>query len=220
MKKQLTIMLPDFNLIIIIFILIFSASCSKDPKNPGNNPKTNSKIIYTDVSPDSIIIKYGARSKYKLDLNNDGIADFIIGYSYIQNRCGGEGAANRMIEYIDTSIGGKNQVLGEYGADTLNNSFVIDANGRWFTNFDLYLVASENSRGTCPWGTDHFGPWFNVTDKYLGLKFIKDGSTYYGWARLTSAGTSLTDFSGYFITLKDYAYNSIPNQAILAGQTK
>ena len=47
--------------------------------------------------------------------------------------------------------------------------------------------------------------------KFLGLRFESAGSTYYGWARLSipSNGTSFT--------LKDYAYNSVPGEGILAG---
>jgi hypothetical protein len=47
---------------------------------------------------------------------------------------------------------------------------------------------------------------------YLALKLRKDLDIYYGWARLHIAD------SGKSITIFEYAYNSIPNQPILAGE--
>jgi hypothetical protein len=57
------------------------------------------------------------------------------------------------------------------------------------------------------------GLWNNVTDKYLALKIQVSGSIYYGWVRLNVGN------GGYPITIKDYAYYSIPDSGIVAGQT-
>jgi hypothetical protein len=65
-------------------------------------------------------------------------------------------------------------------------------------------------------GTYAFGPWVSVTKRYLGLKFQIDGKTHYGWARLNVQvqGNNIT------ATLTGYAYESIPNKRIRAGQTR
>jgi hypothetical protein len=65
-------------------------------------------------------------------------------------------------------------------------------------------------------GASGYGPWFNVTNRYLGLKFKIKGKTHYGWARLTVRGT----FGSIVATLTGYAYETIPNKAIIAGATK
>ena len=58
------------------------------------------------------------------------------------------------------------------------------------------------------------GPWFNITNRYLGLKFTIKGKTHYGWARLTvGRGLALP------ATLTGYAYETIPDKAIVAGKT-
>ena len=77
MKKQITKKLSAFISIIVTSILIFNGSCSKDIKSPdsGNTITCASKIVYTDVNPDSVILKSEIDS-FKLDLNNDGITDF------------------------------------------------------------------------------------------------------------------------------------------------
>jgi hypothetical protein len=51
-------------------------------------------------------------------------------------------------------------------------------------------------------------------DGYIGLKLKKAGLIYYGWTRLS---VSVSSTSASF-TIKDYAYNSVPNQPILAGE--
>jgi Secretion system C-terminal sorting domain len=49
------------------------------------------------------------------------------------------------------------------------------------------------------------GYWLSGSDLYLGLRFTNNNNIYYAWARI--AGT----------TLKAYAYNSVANQFISAG---
>jgi len=46
---------------------------------------------------------------------------------------------------------------------------------------------------------------------FLGLRFDSAGNTFYGWAR------SSIPHNGTSFTLKDYAYNSVPDDGILAG---
>jgi hypothetical protein len=58
------------------------------------------------------------------------------------------------------------------------------------------------------------GKWLNVQNHYLGLQFSINGQTHYGWARFT-----VTLKSGIVGTLTGYAYETIPNKRILAGQT-
>ena len=65
-------------------------------------------------------------------------------------------------------------------------------------------------------GASGYGPWFNVTNRYLGLKFKIKGKTHYGWARLTVTGT----FGSIVATLTGYAYETIPNKAIISGATR
>lgn len=64
--------------------------------------------------------------------------------------------------------------------------------------------------------TNVFGPWPNVKDRYLGVRFQIKGKTHYGWARL-SVKVSKTAITA---TLTGYAYETIPNKPIIAGKTK
>jgi hypothetical protein len=57
------------------------------------------------------------------------------------------------------------------------------------------------------------GPWANVTNRYLGFKFLIDGQIHYGWARLS--------VSKYIrnVELTGYAYETTPNTNIIEGHT-
>jgi hypothetical protein len=63
----------------------------------------------------------------------------------------------------------------------------------------------------------YYGPWENggkgVKNRYLGLRFQIKGKTHYGWARLSFRSPELA-------TLTGYAYETIPNKAIIAGEIK
>jgi hypothetical protein len=65
------------------------------------------------------------------------------------------------------------------------------------------------------------GPWANsgkgIRNHYLGLKFLINGKTHFGWARFNV----VPGHSGYMTcTLTGYAYETIPNKPIITGKTK
>jgi len=60
------------------------------------------------------------------------------------------------------------------------------------------------------------GPWQNVSNRYLGLKFYIHGQAHYGWARLN---VTVTNY-GIYALLTGYAYETIANKAIVTGKTK
>jgi hypothetical protein len=72
-------------------------------------------------------------------------------------------------------------------------------------------VGTNQSMGSY-WGPGYtYGNWPAVSNKFIGLKILVSGSTYYGWARLDVAT------QGTAFTIKDYAYMNVPDQPITAG---
>jgi hypothetical protein len=59
------------------------------------------------------------------------------------------------------------------------------------------------------------GLWVNLTDRYLGLKLELTDGAHFGWARL-SVYVKRNDIQ---VQITGYAYETIPNQPIVAGQT-
>jgi hypothetical protein len=179
--------------------------------------EANGQIIYTDVEPSG-----GFNTVYELDLNNDGIKDFrIFG--------GGVGTFSSY-----AFVGIYNGPLGSSYAALNNNSFLGDAPSYIYPFALNYNDPIGSTQATwfdaaANFGTMNFvscfggsgsSHWCGATDKYLGLKFTVlngpgpgDDETFYGWARLD---VSLDAFTW---VLKDYAYESSPGVAILAGDT-
>jgi len=75
---------------------------------------------------------------------------------------------------------------------------------------------SCRSKNSC--AIDFRGQWANdgkgVKNRYLGFKFMIEGKVHYGWARVT------VDPKGAYGVLTGYAYETIPNKAIITGKTK
>lgn len=155
----------------------------------------NGQIVYTDIDPD----EGGAGVDYQLDLDGDFFADFVI--DDFAN------SANALRVNNDDG----NSILGMNFGGSYNYPFTLDLGApissgaaEWLTH-SVYQTLNWNS---CSYTNSQ---WCGVTDKYLGLRFNIGGNTHYGWARLDVG----TDPSNWLI--KDYAYNSVPDEGILAG---
>jgi len=62
------------------------------------------------------------------------------------------------------------------------------------------------------------GPWHNVKNRYLGMKFLIKGKPHFGWARLNASCSPKV--GGVTGLLTGYAYETIPNKPIVTGKTK
>ena len=67
----------------------------------------------------------------------------------------------------------------------------------------------------------HDGAWAGtgagVQHRFLGLKFKIHGETHFGWARFN---VTLSQTATIQATLTGYAYETVPNKAIVTGKTK
>jgi len=185
---------------------------------------STAQIVYKDVNPDVI-----SSSTYNLDLNNDGTVDFVInhtaGKKVNSNKCTG----TKTNDAITVTPSAGCSVLNS--ADNTGKSFpaktpfnsIINNQQNWNSNKSQVMIsynwACEVNNG---WGGEYYfwnahltgqwTPYFPMDDGCLGLKLSSGGHFYYGWIRLnTSDGTTFT--------VKEYAFNSIPDKQILAGQS-
>ncbi|HEX4375152.1 MAG TPA: hypothetical protein VHZ50_17735 [Puia sp.] len=217
-------------IILFICILILGSSCQKktipiptkpDPTNPTTpTDPTGSNIVYTNVDPDSIILR-STTDSFNLDLNNDGITDFAFADAFLYTQCGDLGAGAGIKLFV-TPANIDNAVMNDKTNFTLalDSGAVIDPDSTWANSLQILVEGTTNGR------CDPFvsGNWLRASDKYLGLKFTKNNNSYYGWARFTCSyyryPGSLAQLVKGILTLQDYAYNSLPGQPIFAGQTK
>ena len=169
----------------------------------------NAQIVYTDVNPDTTFNTNGG--VYALDLNNDGITDFNITFTTVAISQG----TNR---YITITPLGANKVGNDFSfpyPSALSLNTLIDSGSfSWLGSANQSLISRiwfTPPMGASVW--QHRGNWNGATDKYIPLQLELGSQIFYGWARLDAATDAVS------FTVKDYAYNSIPNQSILAGQT-
>ena len=196
-------------------IIIDNPSTDIDNSGTGNNtlPEESAtpnnpeyKIIYTDIQPD--FKSEMLRDFYNIDLNNDGIIDFTIKSYEDAYQWAFEAEPNKNNNGINALV----TVSGPFWSYTvpLNSNEVIYNILKFPYYFDwtqslLVLDFCDTFSIYCPYG------WEGKVDKYLGLRFQINGQTHYGWARLDVLST-------FKWTIKDYAYNAIHDQPILAGQ--
>jgi hypothetical protein len=156
---------------------------------------TQAKIVYT---PTHHVI--GKNGRYKLDLNHDKIADLTL----LNTRgCN----TDYCIDAVSAIASRRNGIEGTMPlAYALKPGALIGPKA----HFSGQLMAStQSSQGS-------FGQWLNVTNGYLGVKFIIKGKIHYGWARLT---VQVLGGASIKTTLTGFAYETIPNKAIIAGKT-
>ena len=183
------------------------------------------QIVYTDVNPDSVIMctyTGGCSAPYSLDLNKDGINDFILAPrdSLFDCTCNKELASGAIDSAVisSTSLSWIADTSGGYAINTL-----IDSSLGWTNAHHLLALNPMNCVPTvCRGGSGYTvgqtpatGPWVNVSGKYLALKIHVGPDFFYGWIKL---GVALADYT-VSITIMEYGYNTTPNQPILAGQT-
>ena len=199
MKKQLLKKLSAF----IITAMMFSASA-------------NAQIVYTDVIPDSTMYCDAplnpCTKNYNLDLNNDANNDFILTSQALNFMTG---LPFRNSVYV-SPLNGNAVIDTLVSSDTV--SIPLQLNAVIDSNLSLqqsWQASGLNSLKDTAYGGSGHGLWNNLSDYYLGLRLLQSGQTYYGWVRLRVNVTS----SYASVIVRDYAYNSIPNQPILAGQT-
>jgi hypothetical protein len=166
------------------------------------------KIIYTKAH--HII---GPNQTYRLDLNHDGIADFVLKDFYATNSGESGGYLNVLPKRSANEVWAAQHCTSgtvRLCAAALPKGTKIGSKGSFRRDYPKgEIMGYSDVRGY------HAGSWFNVT-RYLGLRFVVKGKTHFGWARLTVSVNNVT----FTATLTGYAYETIPSKAIVAGATK
>ena len=167
---------------------------------------SEAKIIYTKIH--QVIDSNGI---YPLDLNHDGIIDFLIQERLAVNTgCGGYSGL-----WAKEAFG--NAIAGNHlAASALSKGAVIGPQQGFINSKGSLGEVMLEFWSTIDGGGGSGGQWANASNRYLGLKFRIDGKVHYGWARLS------VQLQSYKITstLTGYAYETTPNKAIHAGQTR
>jgi hypothetical protein len=168
---------------------------------------SEAKIVYTKTH--HVI---GWNRAYQLDLNHDGIIDFLILHFGSSSRSGGTLSAKEAFG---------NAIEGSWVGTTRGSSaFPYDAALKPGT-----MIGPGQGFITCPCngelmaqfgGGDWRGNWANVRNRYLGLRFQIHGKNHYGWARLS---VQLDRKRRLTALVTGYAYETLTDKGLRAGQT-
>lgn len=174
---------------LLIFAVLFNQSLVK------------AQIICYDFVPDSVILNTGT-AQYDTDLDIDGDSNFDFRFRSVSS--GGLGFVQLSGNTYLTNFAltnGSNDLLA------LNAGATIDASSTTWTQLNSTNQSVANYFGSAS------GPFAGQNNKYVGIRFITGSNTYYGWVELSASGTAINSY-----TIHRFAYNSVANQGILAGQ--
>jgi hypothetical protein len=162
-------------------------------------------------------------SHFGIDLNHEGIVDFTI-----FNSAGTFGSVRRNSIIAWPNQEQSNGVEGVHSETYFLFELALKPGkrigyGRHFYQKGIMVAqcvhGTHQSGPPCSYRPYHtLGKWIDVKDRYLGLSFTIHGKSHYGWVRL-SVQVSKRPFK-LIATLTGYAYETVPNKGIIAGQTK
>jgi hypothetical protein len=173
---------------------------------------SNAEVVYRGTP--SIL----SQQTLPLDINGDGITDFTI-YDTLSRSFEG---------FSSITLSRRVEIRGESGAGVVGRrrdasalvyGSVIGSSRSFQDVFAKPVRMARNGRVACgsscsfPFSS---GAWTNTQNAYLGLKFQINGETHYGWARLSTSSRRQSAVISVKVT--GFAYQTVPNQPILAGE--
>ena len=178
----------------------------------------NAQIIYTDIDPDEHYGEGYASETFDLDLDHEGFSDFNLTARHMFNSVGGYSSTtwniNTIFLYVEP---GNGVIVSSYDGGfklpaPLEFGELINYSGDW--KYTVHQKLARSSYQEFPFELlSTTGLWLGgLSDKYLGLKIEIDSITHYGWIRLD------VDSTNNSFIVKDYAYNTTPNEGIYAGE--
>ncbi len=167
------------------------------------------RIVYTPVHK---VISLG--HPYALDLNNDGANDFEI--EVASSTCLTSCHLRELIAFACQACEGNQISITGHDNNYLPSAAALETGAKipGESSASDAALAQQLRLGS---HYSYFGNWFNVKSRYLGLTFRIHGKKHYGWARL-NVRTHKHPFT-VTGTLTGYAYETVPNKAIIAGKT-
>lgn len=165
------------------------------------------QIVYKDIIPDFTITMYSNGGAYNdiipIDFNSDGTKEYDFRWEdwgppgnewFMHMTFGGPNNQMALKGTAVTAFGGKILV-------PLQANQTIDASLTWGNSYPEPFVGESTTDAN----------FRGLGDRYIGVRFKIGTNTYYGWVLVNFSNTRV-------LTVKSYAYNSTPNQSILAGQ--
>jgi hypothetical protein len=166
-------------------------------------PPAAAEIVFT---PTQSILTLGT---VLIDLDHNGVNDFVLSVGVFP-----VGDRRLNVRGLSPRNGIQGYVGPSYPPLALKSGYVIGQGDGFYQDVApaANVEVNENLQ------TVISGPFPNVGDRFLGLRFVIDGKTHYGWAVLNVKAAAPGHIPNLHVALLGYAYNTVPNEAIHAGQ--
>jgi len=179
---------------------------------------SEAKVVYTETHQ----VTHTGFPLY-IDLNHDGIKDFVLRTTYYVGSSGFVGLNASGYRNMNNAVAGRRFSRSSY---FFSAAYALPAGARIGPKrkFPVHhpFMAEELFNRVHTSQYSDLGPWAGkgkgVRDRYLGLKFVVHGKVHYGWARLSVTLGHHRQYGDVSGTLTGYAYETVPNKAIIAGQ--
>ncbi len=142
--------------------------------------------------------------KVYVDINGDGVNDFILSI-YASSSPGSNGhgyeelTASGLQASASIAVSEFNNAFAGVGGQKLGPGAAFDHDGFMARRFFHSAVSTSS------------GAWSKLkTRHFLGVKFLIDGETHYGWLRFSQSSARLAILTGY-------AYETVADKPIIAG---
>jgi hypothetical protein len=144
-----------------------------------------------------------------IDLNHDGVADLEFGQgSFIS-------AGTFQIAITGKVFNGGAITSPRSYVAALKHGAGIGPSAQFGNGYFDVEVSNGRDKSSHPYSQHLFGNWGgNPTNRFMGVKFLIDGQTHYGWVRLQIKTGKGKFLSG---TITGYAYETIANKKLEAG---
>ncbi len=212
---------------LIGFALLASCSNGASQIAPaGPVSQGAASVALKAIQPESIVYtptneQITNGGKLKLDINNNGTANFEFVQYYHPNYCQHGigppqvcGALGGLVVLPHKSGDGTANGAQSGWAAVLPYGSPIDSEVSFYPSESLmYDYGAGNIGREHPFSN---GYWNGVRNEYLGLKITLHGQIHYGWVQMSSGGGVYNAIT----TLTGYAYETVAGKSITAGQIK
>jgi hypothetical protein len=162
------------------------------------------QVVYT---PAHEII--GSNGQMLIDFNHDGTTDIII--REIPCSLATSFYNANSLQVMPGQAGGGIRMGGYDGF-----AAALSARAK-VGQLDPFVAGTAVMANWTNFGGYYFGSWGDVKSKYLGIRFLIEGETHYGWARLNAVYDP--NRRDIVALLTGYAYETQTNGGIRAGDT-
>jgi hypothetical protein len=174
-------------------------------------PAEGEVVVTHKTIPIPASVYGGIQHLVPIDLNNDGVKDFSFSlYEFAYH-----GFINDLhVEPVEGGAVVASHPPGAFYASALVRGARIGPSAHFSSNGRAEIEVAQGFDASSIYSRRLYGNWGgNPLNRYLGVRFLINGATHYGWVRLAV----ITEPRGLAATITEYAYETIANKPIQAG---